>query len=100
MAVEESAFFRSVRAHFEQIPDENVLSSIRQKAWERLILIGLPSKKNEAFRNVSLRDLYATTFEYEKEEHASCPANIAEEINKALLPESRHSHIVFVNGMF
>ena len=57
MAAEEGAFLQSIQAHFEQIPRESVLATIRQKAWERFMALGLPSREDEAFRSVSLRDL-------------------------------------------
>jgi len=99
MAAEEGAFLQSIKAHFEQMRGETALATIRQKAWERFIALGLPSREDEAFRSVSLRDLYSTTF-HADQASKSCEENIAQEIAKVLLPESRHSHVVFVNGVF
>ncbi len=98
MAAEEGAFLHSTKTHFEQIGGSDALAAIRQKAWERFASLGLPNKENDAFRNVSLRDLYSTEFCIDTS--TPCPESIAQEIPKALIPESKHSHVVFVNGVY
>ena len=81
MAAEENAFLQSVKAHFEQMRDASVLSTIRQKAWDRFISIGLPSRDENAFRSVSLRELYAASFPCDNA-HTPCPETIAQEMRK------------------
>jgi Fe-S cluster assembly protein SufD len=67
----------------------------REKGWLRLSEIGLPTKSQEAFRYVPLRELYLSSFK---------PSGVSS-IEKSsfahvILPECGESHLVFVDGNF
>ncbi len=70
-------------------------NAFREKSWARLLELGLPTKSDEAFRYVPLRELYKASFglspfaPMEKESFAD-----------AILPECVHSYLVFVDGHF
>jgi Fe-S cluster assembly protein SufD len=89
-----SALLEQLRAAYAQVHGKDGLSHVREAAWEKFCAIGLPQKKDAGYRHVQLRELYAasltpalaTTFEYD------CAQDI--------LPECRHSHVVFVDGHF
>jgi len=67
----------------------------RQKAWERLQTIGLPTRKSEAFRYVRLNSVLA------KERGLGSASQVEEKIiEQALFPEADRSYLVFVNGHY
>ena len=71
------------------------LSKLRAKAWDRFLEIGLPTRKNDLYRYVKLRNFFSSSYE------ASLVTNISPQtIEEHLLPECRGSTIVFINGHF
>ncbi len=87
----EKTFLTNLQPHFEKAKK----ADFRDKAWYLLSKMGLPSKSDEAFRYVTLREFYLSSFE----------SMGAQAIDKSLfsdsiLPECVNSHIVFVNGHF
>lgn len=81
----EQTFLTHLESHFEEGP-------FRKEGWQKLAACGLPLKSHEAFRYVHLRELYTSTFRKNQSE--------AVDFSEAILPECKHSHIVFVNGHF
>lgn len=77
-------------AELEKHRKSDALKSFREKGWNRLSALGLPTKSHEAFRYVPLKDLYQSTFE--------APASLADPALPLL--ECKHSHLVFVDGKF
>lgn len=74
---------------------EGDITRLRAKAWERFLELGLPKRRDEVFRYVPLRQLFAKEFAAAEE-----AAITAEQIEAHILPECKESVIVFVNGYF
>lgn len=73
----------------------DALQKLRAKAWDRFLELGLPTRSNDVYRYVRLRNLFAQKFE------SSCPTAItAHAVTPHVLPECRQSVLVFVNGHF
>lgn len=90
----EVVFLSHLKTHLDTISSIDPLKRWRQKGWEAFTSLGLPTKTEEAFRYVSLRELYTTSF-------TSTPSSIDRSLfADAILPESLHSHLIFVNGRF
>src|ERR1043165_733913 len=77
------------------LPKESILGAFREKGWKRLLEVGLPTKAHEAFRYVPLRDLYQSVFS--RSDDVLVEKGNFEE---AILPECKHSYLVFVDGKF
>ncbi len=69
------------------------LQILRDKGWSHFEKLGLPGKKQEAFRYLPLRELYQQPLAL-AQDAAIDKASFAQ----AIFPESQHSHLVFVNG--
>lgn len=90
----EQTFLTHLQQHFDQ-GQEDALSALRKQGWQGLVKCGLPLKSHEAFRYVSLRELYLSAFK------KNDPKKIDKALfSEAILPECLHSHIVFVDGSF
>ncbi len=67
---------------------------IQQKAWTQLVEQGFPTRRDEQFQYLPLRQLYQSTFVPPKK-------NISQEVVDAhTLPECKGNCIVFTNGIF
>lgn len=85
----------TLEKQFCSLDADTNLREILKRAWDHLVERGLPSKKQEAFQYVPLRDLYAGNFALASE---TLPSKA--EILPHILPECKQSHLVFVNGNF
>jgi len=85
-------FHKWLEGSYEQIA-KDALEKIRAKAWDHFLELGLPTRKNEEFRYVKLRNLYERAFSLPKQVEVTS-------IDRYLLPECKDSRIVFVNGFF
>lgn len=93
--LETDQFQKSLESFFKQVVLEDPLQRMRAKAWEKFLMLGLPTKKSEVFRYLNMRKLFV------KELVAAIPHQISfEAIKSAILPECQNSVIVFVNGCF
>ncbi len=79
----------------EKMFSKGIVDPFRAKAWKRLLQIGWPDKKNEAFTYVPMRQLYS--LEYPLAESISIDPDL---IDAYILPECKESVIVFVDGSF
>lgn len=80
---------------FEQVVSADALQKVRIRAWDHFLEMGLPAPKDEIFRYLRLRNLYAKRFKL------SYPTQLSNEvIEKAILPECQQSCLVLVNGHF
>lgn len=71
------------------------LDKIRQKSWDHFLSLKLPSRQNEAYRHVKLRQLFSQPHQ--------APGKKAiqfDQIASWIYPECRQSFLVFVNGVF
>lgn len=72
------------------IPND-LLHSLRSKAWDRFQEVGLPSRKNEAFKYVPLAKIYAHEFALIDN------YSLDKESLSSFLLEN-HDHLIFING--
>lgn len=80
---------------FGQLTEVDALQKIRAKAWDHFLELGLPTRKNDVYRYIPLRNLFA------KKYVAARPTDIAaKDIDPHVLPECSQSMLVFVNGHF
>lgn len=80
---------------FGQINETDLFQKARVKAWDHFLELGLPERKDEAYRYVRLNNFFAQKYE------APRPAEIeAAAIDDFVLPECKRSVFVFVNGCF
>ena len=81
--------------------DSNWLYEIKRSAYERFKNVGLPTKKNEAWKYINLDSVLNSTFSFLNKEKANIPNSSYE---KALAPyflnDTAHERIVFTNGVF
>lgn len=91
----EQDFLTNLQQHFRNLPRQDALHSFRDKSWQRLSELGLPVKSHEAFRYVSLKELYRSSFGFSNPKwiDPSCFAH-------AILPECKQSYLVFIDGQF
>lgn len=85
-----------LEAEFEKLKQADTLRSLRQLGWKKFQELGMPCRSQDAFKYVPLHDLHTLLLDQELD---------ALEIDKTyfeseILPESRHSYLVFVNGCF
>ncbi len=90
-----ASFLSHLAHHVEACFKTERFEAFREESWSRFQALGLPSKSDPAFRFVSLKSLYAHSFELKQR---SCPEKSSFE--KAILPECKSSHLVFVDGCF
>jgi Fe-S cluster assembly protein SufD len=88
-------FLASLQQHFNNLCEKDSFAALRKKGWQQFLNGGLPDKSHEAYRYVSLRELYALPFECAEE--ASIDKS---QISSAILPECQNSHLVFIDGCF
>lgn len=81
--------------HLQSLQRHDTFNPFREKSWHRLLELGLPHRSHEAFRYVHLKELYQTSFGFYHPKTADKSSFI-----DAILPECRHSHLVFVDGQF
>ncbi len=81
--------------HLQSLQRHDTFNHFREKSWHRLLELGLPHRSHEAFRYVHLKELYQTSFGFYHPKTADKSSFI-----DAILPECRHSHLVFVDGQF
>ena len=91
----ETAFLSHLRTHFEKIPATDPFRGVREKGWQRLAELQLPTRSNEAFRYVTLREFYLESFAF-----SDAALVDRTDFQEAVLPECLHSHVVFVDGIF
>ncbi len=83
-------FFASLQEIFSTLSS----SSLRDKAWDHFLELGLPDKSADAFKYVPLKRLYDIKLSLK------AAAVSKEMIEPHTLPEALESYIVFANGRF
>jgi Fe-S cluster assembly protein SufD len=82
-------------SHYQSTTKSPSLEKIQANGWQKFCELGLPTRRNDEFRYVKLRNLYGQTYE------KSAFANLsAEAITPYIYPECKDSVLVFVNGSF
>jgi Fe-S cluster assembly protein SufD len=80
---------------FGRIDPSDPMQKIRAKAWDHFLKLGLPTRKNDVYRYVPLRNFLANSYEPAQTTDLSFEA-----IKEHILPECRQSTAVFINGHF
>lgn len=91
---EKKPFFNSLHTLYGHVVAKDNLSRLRAKAWNRLLEVGLPDRKNPTFRPLRLRSLYS------KELTAGNPSDPKEPLYSSHLLEEAKVRLVFINGQF
>ncbi len=87
---EATPFFASLQEIFSKIGS----SSLREKAWDHFLELGLPTQSSDAFKYVPLKRLYDLKLSLN-------PLTPTWEIIRPhILPESQESYLVFANGRY
>lgn len=71
------------------------LEKMRQKAWQQFLTLGLPSRRDEPYRHIKLRQLFSLSFSLGSQTEISL-----KDIDSFIYPECRQSVMVFVNGHY
>lgn len=88
-------FLEMLSKTYANLPKDS-LDKVRSKAWDHFLELGLPTRKSEVYRYVKLRSLYENRFEMGSISHGVT----FDQMEPFILPESRDSVLVFVNGTF
>ena len=87
------SFFDLLQNRFNSLKERGgLLRSLREKAWDHFIELGLPEKSEEIFRYVPLGSLYQTPFK--------SAVSQLQELDTYIYPECKNSCIVLVDGKF
>ncbi|GAB4231989.1 MAG: Fe-S cluster assembly protein SufD [Chlamydiales bacterium] len=88
-----SLFLEGLKKNYRCLNTNDLLSSSRQKSWEKFENLGLPTKKDEVFRYIKMNRILNGLYS---------PAQKAKvhDYNQLFLPECKASTLVFVNGTF
>ena len=71
------------------------LERVREKFWQHYLSLGLPSRQNEMFRYIKLRNLFSQSYQPTDERTLKI-----DQIIPWIYPECRQSYLVFVNGAY
>jgi Fe-S cluster assembly protein SufD len=88
-----ASLLEQLQMHYQQIHAKDALTSVRENAWEKFLLLGLPQKK-EGYRHVQLSTLFAAYMA------PTSALPFTQKFNQAVLPECKNALIVFVDGHF
>ena len=77
----------------------DILSELKKEAWQTYQNLKLPTKKNELYGYLRLRQLYSLT-PNSSDEQSFSQAEIDAQIEKQLISDCRGSFITFLNGEF
>jgi len=90
-------FLHSLGKHFEENLQEigPLQKMIREKAWDRFLERGLPTKKMAGYQYLPLSQFYQESFDL-----AGSPEIDPARLESYIHPHSQRSHVVFVNGQY
>lgn len=92
---ERDTFQLALERLYHESGQSDPLYKNRAKGWDRLLELGLPSRKTEVYRYIKLRSLFSETYV------RAVPRSItADTVAAHVYPECRGSVLVFVNGHF
>ena len=92
---EQTSFLDILKTIFDSSKKDDSFKTVKEKVWNRLQELGLPSRKTEVFQYLRLKTLYKQSFVKAE------PADLTQDLLKDyILPESKNAYLVFVNGHF
>lgn len=92
---QDSRFQTLLESLYGQFAQSDILHKLRARAWGRFLDLGLPTKSNDVYRYLRLRNFFAADYE------AAYVTDLSQEaIDSHVLPECRQSVMVFVNGYY
>lgn len=94
-AVDHEAFKEMLKRLYDQNIQSDYLQKFKEKAWQRLQELGLPTRRSEVFQYLRLRALYKRSFEM-----ASSPKIDPDALLPHILPECSQSVVVIANGYY
>lgn len=92
---EQEAFQALLTKLYSQIDTNDILQKVRSKAWDHFLEIGLPTRKDDVFRYIRLRNYFAQKYVLSRPTELS-----SQTISSYVLPECTQSVLVFINGHF
>ena len=95
LGLKQENFHALLLQQFEQRSIADSLQKNRMKAWDRYMALGLPTRKTEMFRSISLDAFFSLPYHFTQVESLS-----QSQILPYILPECHHSVLVFVNGQY
>lgn len=93
---EQPLLLQYLKAKFEQLKTADALNFYRRLAWEKFQELGMPNRAQDAFKYVSLQGLATLAID----QTCDSPEIDKEQFESEILPESKHSYFLFVNGYF
>lgn len=88
-------FRRMLETFYEATHQDDLLAKVRSNAWNHFLDLGLPTKRNEVYQYIKLRQLFSK--EYSLPPHVE----IAEDLlKKHVFKECEKSYLVIVNGHY
>lgn len=89
------SFHKQLEQLYGSMDRNDAMQKIYSKAWDQYLTLGLPTRQNEVFRYIHLRDFFANVYELAHDLEVS-----PDSIDPHILPECSQSVLVFVNGHF
>lgn len=86
-------FEEQLKRHYQLLPGDAALETIRQKAWDRFQAVGLPQKNQEVWRSIKLRKLFEKSLTL-----PSLGTRSREGIETLILPGFKKRCLVMING--
>jgi Fe-S cluster assembly protein SufD len=90
-----SIFQMLLEKHYSQLVNNSAMQKYQTKAWDHFLSLGLPTKNNDVFRYVPLKQLFSQSFGLSKP-----TAVTAAQVAPYTYPECKNSLLVFVNGHY
>lgn len=89
------SFQKNLERLFAEVSQTDVMQKSKEKAWQRFLELGLPTKESEVFQYIRLRTLYTHSFEAAKT--TTLDPSI---LRSFILPECIGSVLIFINGIY
>lgn len=93
---EQSLLLQHLEAQFEKLKTVDALGFYRRLAWKKFQEQGIPNRTQDAFKYVSLQGLATLAIDQTR----GSPEVDKKRFESEILPESKHSYFLFVNGCF
>lgn len=95
ISTDQETFKNQLESLYTSLQQNDSLAKLKEKAWQRFLEMGLPTRKSEVFQYIRLRTLYTRAFQ---------PAPLVSIdpslLSPHILPECSESVLVCVNGQY